>query len=430
MRLRYSWLSPIVFRVAFAFFGGRVYTRPSVNSFLRDRKGRLLVAAMVVQYAVGGAIIPFVTLFLRERGLSLGQISLLLFWGSAVLVVSPFFWGMLADRYVPLNRLFAILNALAIAALCAFWFQESALGLTVCFTLFYGCFQPAPTLVNAFSFHHLSDPLAQFASLRAWGSVGWILPSGPLFVWLALFPGRGHGFIVPLTIALSLVMVGVSFLLPHTAPGSVTSRKGGSQRLGYRQAMRQLFHNPNFVVVLASYFLISASFCLQAFYSPPRLEDLGLNKAWIGPVQSIGVVIEVLWFRCRRAVLDRMRYADTVLVGCVVLVIRQVLFAFSDNLPLLCASYILVGTTVVFYHIGVSIIVDTLAGPEVRATAQALLVLCSSGLGPMFANAIAGLLPGVKTGHLTGVFVFASLLALMATLLVWQRGARLDPPKK
>ncbi|HSA03812.1 MAG TPA: hypothetical protein P5055_24040, partial [Candidatus Paceibacterota bacterium] len=114
----------------------------------------------------------------------------------------------------------------------------------------------------------------------------------------------------------------------------------------------------------------------------------------------------------------------------VVLVIRQVLFAFSDNLPLLCASYILVGTTVVFYHIGVSIIVDTLAGPEVRATAQALLVLCSSGLGPMFANAIAGLLPGVKTGHLTGVFVFASLLALMATLLVWQRGARLDPPKK
>jgi MFS family permease len=401
-----------------------------VDSFLRDGKGRMLVAAMVMQYAVGGAIIPFITLFLRERGLHLGQISLVLFWCSAVLVVSPFFWGMLADRYVPLNWLFGVLNGFAVLALFAFWFQDSVLGLTVCFTLFYACFQPAPTLVNAFSFHHLNDPLSQFASLRAWGSVGWILPSGPLFVWLALSPGHGHGFIVPLTILLSLAMVGLSFVLPHTAPGAMTSRKGGLARLGYRQAVRQLFRNPNFVVILGSYFLISASFCLQAFYSPPRLADLGLNIAWIGPVQCVGVVVEVLLFRCRRSVLDRMRYADTVLVGCVVLVIRQVLFAFSDNLPLLCISYVLVGTTVVFYHIGVSIIVDALAGPEVRATAQALLVLCSSGLGPLFANAVAGRLPGIGTGQLTGVFMFGAVLASIATVLVWLRGSKLDPPKR
>src|SRR3954449_10491385 len=78
---------------------------------------RTLCAAMALQFAAGGAVVPFVTLVLRDRGLGFTQISQVFSASSAALLVFPFLWGMLADRYLALNRLFTILNLLACAAL-------------------------------------------------------------------------------------------------------------------------------------------------------------------------------------------------------------------------------------------------------------------------------------------------------------------------
>ena len=79
------------------------------------------------------------------------------------------------------------------------------------------------------------------------------------------------------------------------------------------------------------------------------------------------------------------------------------------------------------YHIGISQLVEAIAGREVKSTAQTLLVLCSSGLGPMLANgAVAWLAPGVQP-DLTGVFLFAAGLAGGATLLILARGRKLVP---
>src|SRR5438270_9531058 len=85
-----------------------------------QRLSPVLCAAMLVQFAAGGAVIPFVTLVLRDRGLDLSRISQVFLASSATLLVFPFLWGMLADRYVPLNRLFTILNVCAGAVLIGF----------------------------------------------------------------------------------------------------------------------------------------------------------------------------------------------------------------------------------------------------------------------------------------------------------------------
>jgi MFS family permease len=388
---------------------------------------RSLRGAMVLQYGMGGALLPFLTLLLRDRGLSLPQISLILASASAALLVSPFLWGMLADRFLPLNRLFLIVNVLAAAALLGFARQTSVTGLLVTFTLFFACYQPAPTLVNALCLRHLADPIEQFAPIRAWGSFGWVLPSLPISVWLALKPKADFEFILGLTLAFALAMAALSFALPHTPPGAARRVGEDPLRLGYGAAIARLLRNPGYLVVLGSYFLVSASFAIQAYYSPPRLEDLGMARAWMGPAQSIGVIWEIVLFRWRSVLVNRLGYSGSVLIGCAALVVRQLLFACSDNLWVLAASYLLVGTTVVLYHIGVSLLVEAIAGPEVKATAQTLLVLCSSGLGPVFANAAVGRLAAGTHPNLSGVFVFAAGLALLATLLILARGRRLAP---
>ncbi len=383
---------------------------------------------MILQYAVGGALMPFITLLLRERGMNVAEVSHILLAGSTILLVSPFFWGMLADKYVPLNRLFIWMNAFSVAGLLVFLLQDHFLGLLLSFLVFYACYQPAPMLVNALSYRHLPNPVEQFGSLRLWGSVGWILPSIPVFAWLWFRPRADFGFATATAILCSAAMMWVAWYLPHTPPGASQRSRRGQAPIPYGQAFRKLMKNRSYLVVLASYFLISASFCIQAFYSPAKLVDLGLNRAWIGPAQCFGVLVEILLFPWRSALVRRLNYGPTILLGCLTLTLRQLLFGFSNNLWLLCVSYALVGITVVLYHIGVSLLVEEIAGPEVKSTAQTLLVLCSAGLGPMFANWLAGLLGTAGPEGLDPVFHCGSVLAALACVLLLLRGSRLDRP--
>src|SRR5438128_800531 len=110
---------------------------------------------MALQFAVGGAVMPFARIFLRDRGLDMSQVSQVLFASSSTLLLFPFFWGMLADRFMPLNRLFTLLNVGAAIALGILSLQHTFLGLLLAFTVFYACFNPTLTLINALSFHHL-----------------------------------------------------------------------------------------------------------------------------------------------------------------------------------------------------------------------------------------------------------------------------------
>jgi MFS family permease len=157
------------------------------------------------------------------------------------------------------------------------------------------------------------------------------------------------------------------------------------------------------------------------FYSPPFLEDLGVPRVWIGPAHCLGLSLEVVLFRWKPGFVRSWSYPTTIMVGCLALVLRHLLFTLSHNPWLLCASYLLAGVVIVFYHIGISILVNTLAGAEVRATAQTLLVFFGSGLGPMLANWVAGHVATRFHGDLRPVFLFAAVLGALAGLLIFSR---------
>jgi len=384
-----------------------------------------LCAAMAVQFDAGGAIIPFITLLLRDRGLEFSRISQIFSASSATLLVFPFLWAMLADRYVPLNRLFTGLNLVACGALAAFAAQTAFDGLLVSFTVFVACMSPMFSLINALSFHHLPNPREQFGLLRAWGSAGWIVPFFPISLLMAATKETKLDFAIYLSMSLCLAMAVLSLWLPHTPPGA-RRRKSGRRLPGtYFPALRRLLRDPNYLVVLVSMFLVAGSYSLLMYYSPPFLEDAGVPRFWIGPIQAIGVVCEIILFQWQPMLLRRWNYTAIILIGCVSLLIRHLLFCLTNSAWVLSLSYVLAGAVIVFYHMGVSILVNSMAGPEVRATAQTLLVFFGSGLGPMCANWTAGRLAGHFGNSLRPVFLFAAGLAALATLLIAARGRQL-----
>ena len=71
---------------------------------------------------------------------------------------------------------------------------------------------------------------------------------------------------------------------------------------------------------------------------------------------------------------------------------------------MLSLSYLLAGMVIVFFHIVASILVNMMAGKEVRATAQTLLVVFGSGVGPHGTNYLAGVLTQQAGNSLRPVF--------------------------
>ena len=388
-----------------------------------SRIPRSLCAAMLLQFAVGGAVMPFVTLLLRDRGLGMGQIGTVFSCAAATLMLAPFVWGMLADRYLPLDRLFVILNLIAGVALSAFALQTTPTGLTIAFTLFIACFTPTLSLINALSFHHLPDPPNQFATVRSWGSAGWIMPFLPFSLWLA-FSGRSDlTFVIWAGAGFCVAMAILGMFLPHTPPGAIGT---DPRRMAYRPAVKLLLHDRNFVVLLAAMFLVSGSFSILSYYSPPFLEDLGVPRHWIGPVQAIGVVFEICLFQWQPAMLRRWNYAVMLLLGCGALILRHVLYAVLREPWTLSISYVLAGVVIVCFNMGVSLLVNSMARIETRATAQTLLSLSGQGLGPTCANYASGLIARRSGDRLEPVFWLAALWGAVAAGLVLSRGRKLD----
>ncbi len=404
----------------------RRFSRMSAPVTQRLKVPRSLIFALLLQYGIGGAVFPFIALFFRDRGLSFTEVSLVFAAVSAGLLIFPFLWGMLADRFIPLNRLFVVLNLLIAGFLVVFSTQVRFSGMLPAFVAFAVCSNPSMILLNPLCFHHLENPRTQFGRLRAWGSLGWILPSIAIYAWLVLRPGTDLVFTIYLGAAMAVGMVVVALRLPHLPPGALHVGPSHAPGLTYGESVKRLLRNGGYVTALAVYFLVASSFGIQGIYAAPLLEDAGLPRAWIGPSQCIGVVVEIILFRWQANLLSRMSISGTVLVGIGAMIVRHLVFTLSDNLWLLVGSHALTGVVVVYHHIGISVLINAIAPREVRSTAQTLMILFGSGVGPMLANAAIGAITASTGQNLRAVFAFATGLAVLGGLLLIARAKKLN----
>ena len=215
----------------------------------------------------------------------------------------------------------------------------------------------------------------------------------------------------------------LGFFLPHTPPGAAGT---DPRRMAYAPAVKLLVHDANFLVLLAGMFLVSGSFSVLTYYSPAFLEDVGVPRHWIAPAQAIGVVFEIVLFQLQPRLLRRWNYALILLIGCGSLVLRHVLYALAHEPWTLAISYLLAAFVIVFFSMGASLLVNTMARIETRATAQTLLALFGQGLGPMCANYGAGVIAHRSGDRLEPVFWLAAAWGAVAAVMVILRARELN----
>ncbi|HZM60018.1 MAG TPA: nucleoside permease [Vicinamibacterales bacterium] len=335
-----------------------------------------LSTLMFLQYFVWGAwSVTLGTWLGQTLKFSGEQIGLAAGTTGLAAIISPFFVGMIADRFLASERILAALH-LAGGLLLFYASTMTAFGPFYVVLLGYAlCYMPTLALSNSLSFHQMRDPGREFPAIRVLGTIGWIVQGlfiGSLGLEATATPMR-------IAAAASLALGLFCLALPHTPPKQ-TARAKVSDVLGL-DALR-LLRDRSFAVFVLGSFLVCIP--LQFYYAFANLflNELMVSNAarkmTLGQMSEIGFMLVMPW--CFK----RMGVKLMLLVGMAAWTTRYLFFAYGDNAALtwmLYAGILLHGVCYDFFFVTGQIYVDKRAPTDVRAAAQGLIAFVTLGVG-------------------------------------------------
>src|SRR3989442_8725265 len=174
-----------------------------------------LSTLMFLQYFVWGAW--YVTLGTWLGGtlhFSGEQIGLAFGTAAVGAMISPFFVGMIADRFIATERILAVLHVIGAVMMFLASTQTTFGSFYVVLLVYTLCYMPTLALSNSLSFRQMDDPGREFPPIRVLGTIGWIVAG--LFIGTLGLEATAR----PLQIAgAASILLGVFCLaLPHTPP--------------------------------------------------------------------------------------------------------------------------------------------------------------------------------------------------------------------
>ena len=345
---------------------------------------------MFLNFFVWGAWYVTMGTYLKNT-LNASDVNVGVAYGTQALgaIAAPFIIGLIADKFFAAQKILGVLHLIG-AALMYYISTTSDFGVFYPLLLVYMVlFMPTLALVNAVSFKQLQSPEKQFANIRVWGTIGWIV-AGLLIGWLAWEQKNTLVNTFRLASILSLVLGLFSFTLPNTPP----PRKGTKTTFGEIIGLEALglLKDRNFLI----FFLSSLLICIPlAFYYQETniyLNEIGV-KAAAGKM-SFGQMSEMLFLFAMPFFFTRLGVKYMLLAGMAAWAIRYLCFGFGNadtGMWMLYVGIILHGVCYDFFFVTGQIYTDERAGERIRSSAQGMITLATYGVGMLIGFWIAGL---------------------------------------
>jgi nucleoside transporter len=348
---------------------------------------------MFLNYVIWGAwyvtIGTYLTATLKFSGTQTGAV-----FGTTALasMISPFFVGMIADRFFATERVLAALH-LAGAVLLYLVTQVTSFGAVYGLVLAYClCYFPTIALTNSLAMRQMKNAGGEFPLIRVLGTIGWIV-IGQAVGWMAI-EASATPFL--LAAGASLVMAAFSLFLPHTpalAKGQPVTVRG---ILGL-DALVMLKRRTYLVFILAS---ILACIPLTFYFSFTNayLNEVGVHNA--AGKMTLGQASEVGAMLLMPLIFRRVTVKAIFVIGLFSWSLRYGLLAYGNagaGMWMFYAAILLHGICYDFFFMTGQLYADQEAPADLRVTAQGFLTFVTYGVG-MF---VGSLLSGVAVDFFT-----------------------------
>lgn len=363
-----------------------------------------LIIMNFLQFAVWGAYLTSMGRYLGPNGLG-SHIGLFYSVQGFVSLFMPAIMGIIADRWVPAQKLLGICHAVAGAALIAAGVYGVSAGSTpdfaILFTLYtvsVAFYMPTLALSNSVAYCALDsaglDTVRNFPPIRVFGTVGFICS-----MWAVDFLGyQATSLQFTMSGIIGLVLAIYAFTLPACPTSREVKSKSMMEMLGLKAFT--LFRQKKMAIFFIFSFLLGASLqitnsfanpFIASFEAIPQFADtFGVQHANI--LISLSQMSETLCILLVPFFLNRFGIKNVMLISMLAWVLRFALFGLGDpgqGVWLFVLSMIVYGMAFDFFNISGSLYVDNEVDHSMRSSAQGLFMLMTNGFGAVIGTLTA-----------------------------------------
>ena len=385
-----------------------------------------LIILNFLQFAVWGAYLTCLGQYVGAAGLG-GDIAMFYSVQGMVSIFMPALMGIIADRWIPVNRVLGACHLLAAAFMGAAWWYghnhpqlEFAPFFTL-YTLSVAFYMPTIALANSTAFKALKmrgyDTVSAFPPIRTFGTIGFIAS-----MWLvnSVYWHAGEwGFTLSdanpmsafrfqytdmqlLTSAVLGLLLGLfAFTLPVSPVDRSAAASGRSVADSLGLSAFRLFADRRmalffvFSMLLGVALQITNGFATTFITSFKGVEEyastFGANNATL--LTSLSQVSEALCILLIPFCLRRFGIKRVMLIAMLAWVLRFGFFAAGNpgsGVWLFILSMIVYGVAFDFFNVSGALFVEQETSERVKSSAQGLFMLMTNGIGASVGTLIAG----------------------------------------
>ena len=402
----------------------RLEARPEVALTVTTRRQLVPFAALSASYfAHIGFFNPYLPLWLKDMGLSILAISVLVSVQAATRLFAPYGWGWLSDRTGERIKLLRYSACVALVASAGLWFDWGVPWLFLVLLVMFTHTSAMMPMSEAAMAHLVTQggvfDARRYGRVRLWGSLGFlvtVLAAGAWFEHDSMRQFPAWTFATMLAVTVSV------WLLPDLKEAVPEH----ALRVKVLPVMRQRAVQWFFA---AAFFHVLSHIGIYVFFSL-YLDSLGYSKSMIGLLWALSVVVEVVWFFTQSRWLPKLSLTGWLVLCSAAMALRMALTASSAQvLVLLLLAQALHALTFATHHtVCIALLSQHFSG-RLRGRGQALYTVIAYGFPGLLGGLAGGMLSTrYGLGSVYWACLITSLLAVACALGAWRHQHRQPAP--
>lgn len=355
-----------------------------------------LVVMNFLQYAIWGAYLTSMGSYLVGVGLA-SHIGIFYAMQGIVSLFMPAVIGIVADRWVPAQRLLGICHLAAACFMGAAGYYAMSTGAGVSFGVLFtlyalsvAFYMPTIALSNSVAYAVLEgaglDTVKSFPPIRVWGTVGFIC---------SMLICDAAGFQTTCMQFLQCAALGIVLgIYAQTLPACPVCREGGRKSLVEALGLRAftLFKQKRMALFFIFSMLLGVSLQITNGFANPFITSFreipryastfGANHA--NALISLSQLSETLCILLIPFCLKRFGIKRVMLMAMFAWVLRFGLFGLGnpgDGVWMFILSMIVYGVAFDFFNVSGSLFVNSETDVAIRSSAQGLFMIMTNGIG-------------------------------------------------